>query len=159
MIGAGSALLLLTWGPALAQSDGAFVKSAIQTNLAEIQLGQLAQEKGSSDAVKAYGQQLVDDHSKANEEAVKLASAAGVTPPEQPSPEDKKVHDELSALSGEAFDQAFARHMVQGHQKAIEMFTDKADDEKTEVTSFAEKNLPVLQHHLEEAKTLPGASG
>jgi putative membrane protein len=56
-------------------------------------------------------------------------------------------------------DRAFARHMAEDHQKAIDMFTDKADDEKNEITAFAEKNLPVLRQHLEQAKTLPGASG
>jgi putative membrane protein len=49
--------------------------------------------------------------------------------------------------------------MAEDHQKAIDMFTDKADDEKNEITAFAEKNLPVLRQHLEQAKTLPGASG
>jgi putative membrane protein len=49
--------------------------------------------------------------------------------------------------------------MVQDHQKAADMFTDKADDGDDQVSQFAQKNLPVIQQHLDSAKTLPGASG
>src|SRR5262249_20522643 len=38
----------------------------------EVELGRLAQSKASSDAVKQFGQRMVDDHGNANKELVKV---------------------------------------------------------------------------------------
>jgi putative membrane protein len=159
ILGLGAAFMLITSSSAFAQSDADFVKNVIQMNLAEIQMGQLAQANGASDDVKAFGRKMVEDHTTANQEAISLATAAGVTPPTEPPADAKKMHDELAGLSGNEFDRAFAKHMVQDHQKAADMFTDKADDGDDQVSEFAQKNLPVIQQHLDSAKTLPGASG
>ena len=159
IFGLGAAFMLAVSSSALAQSDTDFVKDVIQMNLAEIEMGQLAQANGGSDEVKAFGRKMVEDHTTANQEAVTLATAAGVTPPTEPPADAKKAHDELAGLSGSDFDRAFAKHMVQDHQKAAGMFTDKADDGDDPVSQFAEKTLPVIQQHLDAAKALPGASG
>ena len=58
-----------------------FVTKAVQGNLAEVSMGQLAQEKGDSDGVRSFGQQLVTDHTAANKRAVSIASEMGMTPP------------------------------------------------------------------------------
>jgi putative membrane protein len=159
ILGLGAAFMLITSSSAFAQSDADFVKNVIQMNTAEIQMGQLAQANGASEEVKAFGRKMVEDHTTANEEAIKLATAAGVTPPTEPPADAKKMHDELAGLSGNEFDRAFGKHMVQDHQKASDMFADKADDGDDQVSQFAQKNLPVIQQHLDSAKTLPGASG
>jgi putative membrane protein len=159
ILGLGAAFMLITSSSAFAQSDADFVKNVIQMNLAEIQMGQLAQANGASDDVKAFGRKMVEDHTTANQEAISLATAAGVTPPTEPPADAKKMHDELAGLSGNEFDRAFGKHMVQDHQKAADMFADKADDGDDQVSQFAQKNLPVIQQHLDSAKTLPGASG
>jgi len=159
IFGLGAAFMLAVSSSALAQSDTDFVKDVIQMNLAEIEMGQLAQANGGSDEVKAFGRKMVEDHTTANQEAVTLATAAGVTPPTAPPADAKKTHDELAGLSGSDFDRAFAKHMVQDHQKAADMFTDKADDGDDPVSQFAQKTLPVIQQHLDAAKALPGASG
>jgi len=159
ILGLGAAFMLITSSSAFAQSDADFVKNVIQMNLAEIQMGQLAQANGASEEVKAFGRKMVEDHTTANQEAIKLATAAGVTPPTEPPADAKKMHDELAGLSGNEFDRAFGKHMVQDHQKASDMFADKADDGDDQVSQFAQKNLPVIQQHLDSAKTLPGASG
>jgi len=159
ILGLGAAFMLIMSSSAFAQSDADFVKNVIQMNLAEIQMGQLAQANGASEEVKAFGRKMVEDHTTANQEAIKLATAAGVTPPTEPPADAKKMHDELAGLSGNEFDRAFGKHMVQDHQKASDMFADKADDGDDQVSQFAQKNLPVIQQHLDSAKTLPGASG
>jgi hypothetical protein len=95
---------------------------AIQINLAEISVGDLAQQKGGSDDVKSFGKMLVDDHTASNAKATSLAQANGVTPPTEPSAADKKKHDELEKLSGAEFDREFAKAMVKGHEEAIAKF-------------------------------------
>jgi putative membrane protein len=157
MLAFAAVLLAASAGSAAAQSDKDFIAMVMQMNLAEIEMGELAQEKGASEAVREFGQKMIEDHTKANQEASTLAAAEGVTPPAEPTAEAKTMRDELAALSGEAFDRAFAEHMVEDHQKAVDLFKDKADDGDDAVSDFAEKNLPVIQQHLDAAKALPGA--
>src|SRR6476620_12261789 len=58
-----------------------FIKAAIQGDIAEVDFGKLAQEKGQSDAVKQYGAMLVKDHGDHKTKAEQVASELGVTPP------------------------------------------------------------------------------
>src|SRR5918999_6425142 len=96
-----------------------FVIKAIQGNLAEVAMGQLAQQKGNSDGVRSFGQQLVTDHSAANQKLTSLASGMGVTPPTAQNKKQKSDHAKMSKLSGDAFDREFAKHMVADHRKDI----------------------------------------
>src|ERR1051325_10763963 len=138
---------------ASAKSDPTFLNEAIQINLAEISVGQLAQDKGGSDDVKSFGKMLVDDHTAANSKATALAQANGVTPPTEPKAADKQKHDELAKLSGAEFDREFAKAMVKGHEEAISKFeaASKGDDD---IAKFAQETLPTLQKHLKTAQTL-----
>ena len=72
-----------------------FLHDAVQGNLAEVQMGQLAKEKGQSDAVKSYGQMLVTDHSANNEKAIALAEQNGLSAPTEPSTKQKAGYDKL----------------------------------------------------------------
>jgi putative membrane protein len=138
---------------ALAKSDPAFLTEAIQINLAEISVGDLAQKNGGSDDVKSFGKMLVDDHTASNTKATSLAQANGVTPPTEPKAADKQKHDELAKLSGADFDREFAKAMVKGHEEAISKFeaASKGDDD---IAKFAQETLPTLQKHLKAAQTL-----
>jgi putative membrane protein len=138
---------------ALAKSDTAFLTEAIQINLAEISVGDLAQKNGGSDDVKSFGKMLVDDHTASNTKATSLAQANGVTPPTEPKAADKQKHDELAKLSGADFDREFAKAMVKGHEEAIRKFeaASKGDDD---IAKFAQETLPTLQKHLKTAQTL-----
>jgi len=138
---------------ALAKADTAFLTEAIQINLAEISVGDLAQKNGGSDDVKSFGKMLVDDHTASNTKATSLAQANGVTPPTEPKAADKQKHDELAKLSGADFDREFAKGMVKGHEEAISKFeaASKGDDD---IAKFAQETLPTLQKHLKTAQTL-----
>jgi len=138
---------------ALAKADTAFLTEAIQINLAEISVGDLAQKNGGSDDVKSFGKMLVDDHTASNTKATSLAQANGVTPPTEPKAADKQKHDELAKLSGADFDREFAKAMVKGHEEAISKFeaASKGDDD---IAKFAQETLPTLQKHLKTAQTL-----
>ena len=94
-----------------------FIRDAIQSNLAEIQLGQLAQAKTQSAEVKSYAQMLVTDHSASNEQAEKVAKQIGITVPTELSVSQKVTYNRLSKLSGTAFDRAFVAEMIAGTLK------------------------------------------
>jgi putative membrane protein len=140
-----------------AASDHAsqFLTDVIQTNNAEIKFGQAAQDMGSSQAVKDFGKMLVDDHTKANEEAVRLANSMGVVVPAGIKPDDMAAYNKAAGMSGAAFDEEFAADMVKGHQAAIDKFQQEADStDPAPLTDFARQTLPTLKKHLETAQSL-----
>jgi putative membrane protein len=75
-----------------------FLTEAIQINLAEISVGQLAEEKSGSDVGKSFGKMLVDDHTTSNSKAIALAQSNGVTPPTEPKPDDRQARRACEAL-------------------------------------------------------------
>ncbi len=138
---------------ALSPDDKEFVSKAGMGGLAEVQMGNLALQKASNADVKAFGQRMVTDHSKANEELQQLATAKGAALPTELTGEMKDTYDHLNSLSGAEFDKAYMKHMVEDHEKDVAEF-DKASTSATDadVKGWAGKTLPTLQSHLQNAK-------
>ena len=137
------------------KADDSFLKEAMQGDMAEVKMGQLAQQKGANDNVKRFGQTLESDHSQNLEKAKSVAQGMGITPPESVNAEQKASYDKLNKLSGEQFDKEFAHHMVQDHRKDISTF-EKESKKSGSVANFAQETLPVLKKHLEMAESLSG---
>jgi putative membrane protein len=139
-----------------APSHGAqFLVDAIQTNNAEIKFGEAAQSMGSTQAVRDFGKMLVEDHTKANAEATRIAQAMNVVAPIGIKPDDMAAYNMATSMKGADFDKDFAEAMVSGHQKAIEKFEDEAaSSDPAEITDFAKQTLPTLRKHLYAAKSL-----
>ena len=141
-------------------SDQKFVTDAAKGGMAEVELGKLAQDKGSSDQVKNFGKRMVDDHSKANDELQTLAKNKNITLPTDLDPKDKALKDRLSKLSGPAFDRAYMNAMLQDHRKDVSEFrmeSTKGND--NDVKAFASKTLPTLEDHLKLAQQTEKAVG
>ena len=144
----------------LSSQDRDFLMDAAMGGMMEVQLGRWALQLGASEAVKQFGQRMVDDHSKANAELTALASSKGIT---LPTELDKKHQGEvrkLTRLSGAEFDRAYAKMMLSDHKKDVAAFekqsTKGAD---ADVKAFASKALPTLQEHLQMATALNPAQG
>jgi putative membrane protein len=146
-------LLLATSAHAAEKPSQSFLKKAIQGNYAEVEMGKLAQQKGQSDNVKNFGQMLQADHAAANEKAIDAAKSMGVTPPDGPNAKQKADYEKMSKMSGPQFDRDFATHMVADHQKDIAEYT-KASKSADAAGEYAKGNIPVLQKHLETARSL-----
>jgi putative membrane protein len=136
--------------------DKTFLKNAIEGDMAEVQLGQLAQQRAADQDVKQFGQTLATDHGQNLEKAKPLAQSIGMTPPDSINAEQKAIYDRLSKLSGKTFDQQFAHHMVQDHKKDISKFENESK-KGGPVANFAEQTLPTLKKHLEIAQSLSAA--
>ena len=138
-----------------ATADEHFMKKAAEGGLAEVELGKLAADKASSDDVKMFGQRMADDHSKANDELKSIASQKGVTLPEKLNAKDQALKDRLEKLSGKQFDQVYMHNMVRDHTKDVAEFQHEASNGKdAAVKDFAEKTLPTLKDHLNQAKQI-----
>jgi putative membrane protein len=141
-------------------ADQTFVKKAAEGGMAEVQLGKLAVDKASSPEVKQFGQKMVDDHGKANEQLKSLAQSKNITLPSDLSAKDKALHDRLSKLSGPAFDRAYMRAMVTDHTKDVNEFRAQAKSgADPDVKSWASNTLPTLESHLQMAKEANRAVG
>jgi putative membrane protein len=143
-----------------AASDHTFVMNAAKGGLAEVQLGQLAADKASSDDVKKFGQRMVSDHGKANDELKSLAQSKNITLPTDLDPKDKATHDRLAKLSGAAFDRAYMQHMLADHRKDVTEFKKESTSGKdADVKAWAAKTLPTLEEHLKMAQDANKAVG
>ena len=136
-------------GPQSANMDHEFAMNAARGGLAEVQLGKLAEEKGSNPAVKKFGKRMVEDHSHANSQLKTVASQDHIALPSQPSAQDKGEYEKLAKMSGPEFDRAYARAMVRDHMKDISEFKTEANDGSVHnIKEFASSTLPTLQEHL-----------
>ena len=145
-------------GSGLTPADKKFVHDAAEGGLAEVD-GKLAAEKGSTEDVKKFGQRMVDDHSKANDELKQIASAKGVDLPTELSAKDKMLKTRLSKLNGQNFDKAYMENMVRDHKKDVSDFArESSAGGDTQVKEFAAKTLPTLKEHLKQAEGIAPAS-
>ncbi|GAB7025517.1 DUF4142 domain-containing protein [Geotalea toluenoxydans] len=139
----------------LAGKDKDFIKKAASGGMMEVELGQLAQSKAQSQEVKDFGSRMVTDHGKANEELKTLAQQKNVTLPTKLERKHKSMVDKLNKASAAEFDKKYMSDMVKDHKHDVEDFrkaTQKVKD--PEVKAWAEKTLPVLEQHLQQAQEL-----
>jgi putative membrane protein len=102
--------------------DKIFLRKAAEGGIAEVKLGQLAAQKGSSEDVKDFGQKMVEDHTKLNLEIAQVADSMGVMLPKSMNKEDQAEYDKLNALSGDDFDIEYLTFMVKDHHKDLHEF-------------------------------------
>ena len=141
-----------------AADPAAFVKKAAEGGMTEVELGKIAQSKAQDPAVRKFADEMVKDHSKANAELETLAKSKGISVPESLDPQHKAVVQKLSAKSGAEFDAAYAKQMVEDHDKTIALFQRAAKSSDPDLAAFAKKTLPTLQEHKQMADSLPASS-
>ena len=133
----------------LSSKDKTFVMQAGQLGMLEVQLGRLAVQRGSSAGVKQYGQEMVEDHTRANQELMQLAMQKKVELPTEMSTQNTALIDRLSGLSGKSFDTAYKQAMIDSHNQAIALFQAQSQQgQDPELKAWATQKLPNLQAHL-----------
>ena len=139
-------------------TDKDFVKSVAESSATEVELGKLAQEKASSDAVKDLGKRMVDAHTQTGEQMKKAGAALNMNLTSEPPRKAKKAQDKLSKLSGPDFDRAYAKMAADEEKQAVKQFEREAKDGKVPaVKDFAAKNLPAEQERQKRAEELAGS--
>jgi putative membrane protein len=140
---------------AQATSDRQFFMEAAHGGMTEVELGRLAADRATNPDVKEFGQRMVDDHGKANDELKSLASQKNVTLPEDIGRENEALKTRLSKLSGPEFDKAYINAMVRDHNKDVKEFEHQANvASDPDVKAFASKTLPTLKEHQKMAHEL-----
>ena len=138
--------------------DKDFLKEAGQGGNFEIQAGRLAAQKGNSEDVKQFGQMMVDDHTKLNQQMAPVAAQLAVKPPTGISGKDKKELKKLQGLSGDEFDKEYIAEMVKDHTADQKAFKEEAQNgQLPEEKSAATQGGSVVTQHLDKIKQIAQA--
>ena len=135
----------------VSKAEQHFLIEGMQGDMAEVQLGKLAQQKGQSEDVKQFGQMLEQDHSQHLQQAQQEAQQLGVNAPQQVNAKQKATYERMSKLTGAQCDKQFTKHEVQDHKKDIAEYKKQAKS-KGPLAQFAQQTVPVLQKHLQAAQ-------
>lgn len=131
--------------------DQSFVAKAIAGGEAEVQLGQLAQQKSQSDDVKQFAQKMVSDHTQMGEKWFKpVAKQIGASVPKGPDKKEKKEIAKLQTLSGQDFDTEYIQAMLKDHRQDLKDFQDEAQaTQDPSVKQVAQQGANIIQQHLQ----------
>jgi len=129
--------------------DKVFLQKASEGGMAEVQLGQLAAQKGNSAEVKEFGQKMVEDHTRLNDQMKPIADTLGVNAPKHLNKADQAEYEKLSGLSGDAFDQEYITDMVKDHRKDLHEFRrEEAATSNPDLKQAVSQAEQVISQHL-----------
>ena len=162
--GKSSASMSASSDASASSADAKILAKLHETNQMEVEFGKLAQQKGSSAEVKAFGKQLVQDHQSADKKIMALAKEQSISISSSAGPMDstdaKKTADQKAALerlktmSGSQFDQEFLKTMAEGHEHALDLVKqNKGSVRDSKVKSLLSELEPVLQKHQQMAES------
>jgi predicted outer membrane protein len=142
--------------PELNDSDEEFVEWAAQSNLAEIEMGKIAVSRGISPLVRDFGQQMVDDHTTAQNELRDIDNDfRDIDWPEGLNSQNENLRSQLENASEETFDSLYMRTKINMHQTAITRYqTASSTASETRVKDYAARHLPTLEEHHERADSI-----
>jgi len=148
-----------TTGAKLSAGDQKALKDMAMADMAEVATGKMAASKGQSAEVKAFGQQMVDDHGAALTKVQAVAQARGVTLPTELDAKHKAMSAKLEKLSGEEFDKAYmAGAGVKDHKDThAKLVANSKKIKDPEVKALADQHLPVVEQHLKSAQQMATA--
>lgn len=147
-------------GEKLARGDRKFMEKAAGGGMAEVQDAQLASTKATDPAVKSFASKLLEDHTAANDELVRLANSKGVELPAGPPRAKRREAEKLGKDTGAKFDQQYVKAEIKDHEKDIKEFEKASSKVKDpDLKAWIDKTLPHLREHLAMAQKLPEAGG
>lgn len=131
-------------------ADAAFIKKAANGGMTEVELGKIAQDKGKTDDVKSFGERMVKDHGKANDDLKSVASKMNIEVPEKVNAKHQATIDKFSKMSADSFDAAYVKEMIKDHKKDIAEFESaKGEVTNEDLKKFIDDTVPVMKEHLE----------
>jgi putative membrane protein len=140
--------------------DAKFYRDAAEGGMAEVEMGNLAQQKAQSPSVKDFGAQMVKDHAAANKKLKTLALSKNITLPAGPSVAELTAKSKLQSLSGQAFDKSYVRGMIKDHEEDIAEFKkEAASGQDPDARAFATAILPMLEEHLKKIEAIAADTG
>jgi putative membrane protein len=141
--------------PLVNETDQNFMMQVAQSNLAEIDLGQLAATKGTADSVKIFGSMMVTDHTMAEHRLDSLANLRRVDLPDEPDQAHQQMEQTLMTLTGVRFDTTYMGGQVRDHQMTLALLQSIINGATDQgLKAYATESLPKVQMHLTMAQRL-----
>ena len=147
---------LLVAGGARAQAapaEQSYVQNAQTINQAELALGKLGQQRGSSEEVKQMSHTMVERHSALSAQLAELARERDIAVVQKPSSEDEKVYDRLAKLSGRSFDEAFEQAVTDAHKRELALHRGELERSgDVGLRGYAQSRVSALEAAMAQAK-------
>ena len=140
----------------MSSADQKFMMMAAMGGMAEVEMARLALQKSTNESVKRYAQKMIDDHTMAGEELMRLASMKGVALPAQPDAKHMSMMAKMQKLSGMEFDMMYVKEAgVKGHEGMEKLYMKESMSGKDmDAKAFAAKTLPTVRMHLQMARDM-----
>lgn len=134
----------------LSAMDKQFIRKVAQTNIAEVKVGKLALQKSKSERVRMIANMLVKEHSMANDALKPIAKSHNVAFPKDTDRAHKAMYNRLARMSGSAFDMAFMKGQVKGHNATLALFRKEMDRGRdSHVREYAAQFIVNIQNHTQ----------
>jgi putative membrane protein len=141
-------------------ADKAFLKKAMEANIAEMRMAQLALEKSSDAQIRHFALQMQDDHGKLQDELKQVAAQLNVPVPDEPSKGAAKSMEKMKALSGDAFDQVYIKEMIKAHKDDSKAFKDEAHNTTSpQLKEMMTRDDQMIESHLQEIQQISQSKG
>jgi putative membrane protein len=153
----------MIWAPLVTAADSpdsSFYKHAAEGGIAEVEAGNLAQQKSSNQKVMDFGAMMVKDHTAANEKLKTLAASKNISLPTSSSVGQMATKAKLEVLSGETFDKSYIKGQVKAHQETVALFRKEiASGQDPDAKAFAKETLPTVRSHLKAINAIASSAG
>jgi putative membrane protein len=137
------------------KSDSTFAVTAAKDGMAEVAAGKMAQNQAVNQRVKNFATMMVTDHTRIGNDLTAIAKSKNIPLPTAPGADAQKKAADMSKMKGESFDKDYVNAMVDGHKKAVKLFTDASTSLKdSTLKAFAVNTLPTLKMHLDSIKAI-----
>ena len=137
------------------QTSASILAQIHQANLKEIALGKIAQQKASTDEVRSYADQLVNDHTSADQLVLATAQKTGAHLRTATTARSKVTDQKLSTANGAQFDRTFLEETSADHKKLMSALQQEREDASDDnIEALIDKIMPILQQHHDLAQIL-----
>ena len=140
-------------------SNEGYVSGAAIADMYEVEAGKIAEQRGKSPDVKAFGKMMVADHTKSTQMVKDALAKSGltITPPAEMDARRKGMIDNLKQAGNSDFDLAYLHQQLAAHLEALELHKGYADHgDNAALKAAAAQIVPVVEHHLDEVKRIGG---
>lgn len=131
-----------------------FMTEAADARMMDIEMGKLAMEKGTTAAIKQYGQLMITEQTKMLQDLRVLAASKNIILPNKLSDKSAGTLEDLKEKSGVEFDDEFMERMKKDHKDDVDEFDDATDFADRDVKKFAETYVPVVESHLDKIREI-----
>jgi putative membrane protein len=142
------------------KNSAAILAQIHQASLKEIAIGEMAEGKASSSEVRAYADQLVQDHTNTDQMVVAMAQKTGAHLHDSASGRHESAHgklvdQKLSSASGAGFDRLFLQKTSSDNERLIRSLQQEREDASDDdIEALIDKIVPILEQHRDLAQIL-----